>query len=85
MCGLSCAGRYFANVTIGFQAWTGSGVQSDNLAQFTDFVSSNVAGDQLILSRVSGIGHGGGTVLPRGSADYNALAEFLALVKLSQN
>ena len=68
-----------------FRRGTGSSVKSDNLAQFTDFVSSNVAGDQLILSRVSGIGHGGGTVLPRGSADYNALAEFLALVKSSQN
>ena len=68
-----------------FRRGTGSGVQSDNLAQFTDFVSSNVTGDQLILSRVSGIGHGGGTVLPTGSADYNALAEFLALVKSSQN
>ena len=55
------------------------------MAQFTDFVSTNSAGDQLILSRVSGIGHGGGTVLPTGSADYNALAEFLALVKSSQN
>jgi len=68
-----------------FRRGTGSSVQSDNMAQFTDFVSTNSAGDQLILSRVSGIGHGGGTVLPTGSADYNALAEFLALVKSSQN
>jgi hypothetical protein len=68
-----------------FRRGTGSSVKSDNLAQFTDFVFSNVAGDQLILSRVSGIGHGGGTVLRTGSADYNALAEFLALVKSSQN
>jgi hypothetical protein len=68
-----------------FRRGTGSSVKSDNLAQFTDFVSSTVAGDQLILSRVSGIGHGGGTVLRTGSADYNALAEFLALVKSSQN
>jgi len=68
-----------------FRRGTGSSVQSDNMAQFTDFVSTNSAGDQLILSRVSGIGHGGGTVLPAGSADYNALAEFLALVKSSQN
>ena len=68
-----------------FRRGTGSSVKSDNMAQFTDFVSTNSAGDQLILSRVSGIGHGGGTVLPTGSADYNALAEFLALVKSSQN
>ena len=68
-----------------FRRGTGSSVQSDNMAQFTDFVSTNSAGDQLILARVSGIGHGGGTVLPTGSADYNALAEFLALVKSSQN
>ena len=68
-----------------FRRGTGSSVQSDNMAQFTDFVSTNSAGDQLILSRVSGIGHGGGTVLPTGSADYNALAEFLALVKSGQN
>lgn len=68
-----------------FRRGTGNSVQSDNLTQFTDFVSSNAAGDQLILARVSGIGHGGGTVLPKGSADYNALLEFLALVKLSQN
>lgn len=68
-----------------FSRGIGSNIQSDNLAQFTDFVSTNSAGDQLILARVSGIGHGGGTVLPTGSADYNALAEFLALVKSSQN
>ena len=68
-----------------FRRGTGSSVQSDNMAQFTDFVSTNSAGDQLILARVSGIGHGGGTVLPIGSAGYNALAEFLALVKSSQN
>ena len=68
-----------------FRRGTGSSVQSDNMAQFTDFVSTNSAGDQLILARVSGIGHGGGTVLPTGSAGYNALAEFLALVKSSQN
>ena len=68
-----------------FRRGTGGNVQSDNLAQFTDFVSTNSAGDQLILARVSGIAHGGGTVLPTGSADYNALAEFLALVKSSQN
>ncbi|MDB2444732.1 hypothetical protein N9X66_06230 [Gammaproteobacteria bacterium] len=68
-----------------FSRGTGNNVQSDNLAQFTDFVSTNSAGDQLILARVSGIGHGGGTVLPKGSADYNALSEFLALVKSNQN
>ena len=68
-----------------FRRGTGNNVQSDNMAQFTDFVATNSAGDQLILARVSGIGHGGGTVLPTGSADYNALAEFLALVKSSQN
>jgi hypothetical protein len=68
-----------------FSRGTGNNVQSDNLAQFTDFLSTNRAGDQLILARVSGIGHGGGTVLPKGSANYNALAEFLALVKSSQN
>jgi hypothetical protein len=68
-----------------FRRGTGVNVRSDNLAQFTDFVSTNSSGDQIILLRVSGIGHGGGTVLPTGSADYNALAEFLALVKSSQN
>ena len=68
-----------------FSRGTGNNVQSDNLAQFTDFVSTNRAGDQFILARVSGIGHGGGTVLPTGSANYNALAEFLALVKSAQN
>jgi hypothetical protein len=68
-----------------FSRGTGNNVQSDNLAQFTDFVSTNRTGDQLILARVSGIGHGGGTVLSTGSLNYNALAEFLALVKSSQN
>jgi hypothetical protein len=68
-----------------FSRGTGPNVRSDNLAQFTDFVSTNSTGDQLILARVSGIGHGGGTVLPKGSSDYNALSEFLALVKSSQN
>jgi len=68
-----------------FSRGAGKNVQSDNLAQFAEFVSSNSGGDQLILARVSGIGHGGGTVLPKGSADYNALAEFLALVKSGQN
>ena len=68
-----------------FSRGTGPNVRSDNLAQFTDFVSTNSTGDQLILARVSGIGHGGGTVLPKGSSNYNALSEFLALVKSSQN
>ena len=68
-----------------FSRGAGKNVQSDNLAQFTEFVSSNSGGDQLILARVSGIGHGGGTVLPTGTANYNALAEFLALVKSGQN
>ena len=51
--------------------------QQNNIAVFQNFLDSTSAGDELILSKVVGVNHGGGTIFSSSSDEYQNLSRFL--------
>lgn len=52
----------------------------ENFDRFDAFYRQQDAGYDYVLGKVSGTAHGGGNQLPRGGADYQKMAAFLALL-----
>ena len=51
-----------------------------NQGQFEDFLADVEGGADVILNKIRGVGHGGGTQVPAGGEEYRRMAEFLALI-----
>lgn len=55
-----------------------------NLGVFRDFLDQVTGAADLILEKISGVGHGGGTQVPADSADYAHFERFLGLLEDEQ-
>ena len=57
-----------------------SGHGTLNLAVFENFLADVEDGAALILNKIQGVGHGGGTQVPAGSDDFASMETFLSLL-----
>ena len=83
---ISChrRGGYAGGTSLIFEGASGTS-QNANIAAFEGLLNRRADGLNYILRKVSGNGHGGGTQLPLGSANYNILKEFLTLLSNSNS
>ena len=83
---ISChrRGGYAGGTSLIFEGASGTS-QSANIAAFEGLLNRRADGLNYILRKVSGNGHGGGRQLAPGSANYNILKEFLALLSNSSS
>ena len=83
---ISChrRGGYAGGTSLIFEGASGTS-QNANIAAFEGLLNRRADGLNYILRKVSGNGHGGGTQLPLGSANYNNLKEFLTLLSNSNS
>ncbi len=54
--------------------------EATNLQRFDDFLAEVEGGDELILNKIRGVGHGGGAQIAGGSVEYEQMEDFLGLL-----
>ena len=67
-----------AHTRLVFERGAGASTQTRNLRAFADFLAQVPDGANVVLRRIQGIGHGGGTQVAAATEDHALMARFLA-------
>jgi len=73
-----CGGCHSPGQSAGNTAFLLSGSPSEDYAGVVDFVSPGAPAESRLLSKAAGQGHGGGAIYRPGTAEYDALAAWIA-------